>query len=91
MAESILISKSKSPSFWIRTDFLNLREMVSFGVLKLFYSALFLCLGVLLVSLVILVMPSDLGYSGEIKGFINSVTSWIEIKDVGANPRNGAK
>lgn len=56
--------------------------MVSFGALKLFYSALFLCLGVLLVSLVILVMPSDLGYSGEIKGFINAVKSWIQIKDV---------
>ena len=56
--------------------------MVGLGLLRFFYILFFLCIAILLMSLVALVMPSDLGYSGEYKGFINSVKNWIEMKHV---------
>lgn len=77
-----MFTSIKKSSFWLKTDFLNLREFVALPILKIYYILFFLCVFILLISLIVLVLPADLGYSGEVKQFINSVKNWIAIKNV---------
>ena len=79
--ESMIVLSQKA-SIWVRMDFLKLRDLINLTILKLFYITFYFSLFVLLVGVVFLVMPSNLGYSIHQKAFINSVKKWIKIKDV---------
>ena len=77
-----LTEMDQKKSFWVRIDFLKLKQFVSFGIIKAYYSIFLLTIAFFMITLVLLLFPVDFTYNNKTNQLMTHIEDWIRDEKV---------